>query len=110
MLLTDADLAIVVGGYNSSNTSHLVELCEEKLPAYFINNEEKIISSKEILHYNFHTKQEILTEDFLPGKRPVKILITSGASCPDALVEGVITKLATLFPGTINIEEISKSF
>jgi len=97
MLQTDADLAIVVGGYNSSNTSHLVELCEEKLPTYFINNEEKIISSKEILHYNFHTKEEILTSDFLPHKQPVKILITSGASCPDALVEGVINKLAGLY-------------
>ena len=68
MLETDADLAIVVGGYNSSNTSHLVELCEEKLPTYFINSEEKILSSKEILHYNFHTKEEILTSNYLPRK------------------------------------------
>src|SRR5205085_7152548 len=66
MLETKADLAIVVGGYNSSNTSHLVELCEEKLPTYFISNEEKIISQKDILHYDFHTKQEILTSNYLP--------------------------------------------
>ena len=46
MLETKADLAIVVGGYNSSNTSHLVELCEEKLPTYFISSEEKILSAK----------------------------------------------------------------
>lgn len=59
MLQHEADLAIVVGGYNSSNTSHLVELCEEKLSTYFINNEEKILSKKEILHYNFHTKEEL---------------------------------------------------
>ena len=97
MLQTDADLAIVVGGYNSSNTSHLVELCEEKLPTYFINSEEKIISSKEIIHYNFHTKEEVVTKDFLPKKDPARILITSGASCPDALVEGVINKLAGFF-------------
>ena len=97
MLQTDADLAIVVGGYNSSNTSHLVELCEEKLPTYFISNEEKMLSSTQILHYNFHTKEEILTADFLPTKTPVKILITSGASCPDALVEGVIHRLASFF-------------
>ena len=108
MLQTDADLAIVVGGYNSSNTSHLVELCEEKLPTYFISNEEKIISSKEILHYNFHTKQEILTSDFLPDKQPVKILITSGASCPDALVEGVINKLASFFSIDLMKEVISQ--
>jgi 4-hydroxy-3-methylbut-2-enyl diphosphate reductase len=97
LLETPADLAIVVGGYNSSNTSHLVELCEEILPTYFINSEEKMISPDEILHYNFHTKQEITTTNFLPATKPVKILLTSGASCPDALVEGVIAKLATFF-------------
>ena len=110
MLETDADLAIVVGGYNSSNTSHLVELCEEKLPTYFISSEEKILSAKEILHYNFHTKQELLTTEYLPGKKPVKILITSGASCPDALVEGVINKLALFFANTINSEDLIKRF
>jgi len=110
MLQTHADLAIIVGGYNSSNTSHLVELCEEKLPTYFINSEEKILSEKEILHYNFHTKEEILTSDFLPQKEPVKILITSGASCPDALMEGVIKKLAGFFPVGLNSEELAEQF
>jgi 4-hydroxy-3-methylbut-2-en-1-yl diphosphate reductase len=97
LLQTQADLAIVVGGYNSSNTSHLVELCEAKLPTYFINTEEKIISGNEILHYDFHNRSEKLTEGFLPQKNPVKILMTSGASCPDALVEGIINKLKTIF-------------
>lgn len=110
MLKTDADLAIVVGGYNSSNTSHLVELCGQKLPTYFISNEEKVFSSREILHYDIHTKEEILTSDFLPQKQPVKILITSGASCPDALVEGVIKRLATLLQSTKSTEEIVKFF
>ncbi len=100
MLQTAADLAIVVGGYNSSNTSHLVELCEERLPTYFIQQEDKIISRTEILHYNFHTKQEILTTNFLPEKEPVSILISSGASCPDAIVEAVISKLVSFYlPG-----------
>jgi 4-hydroxy-3-methylbut-2-enyl diphosphate reductase len=94
MLHTAADLAVVVGGYNSSNTSHLVELCEEKLPTYFINAAEKIISSNEVLHYNFHSKEEITSTQFLPSQSdPVKILITSGASCPDAVVEAVIEKI-----------------
>jgi len=110
MLQTDADLAIVVGGYNSSNTSHLVELCEEKLPTYFINSEENILSAKEILHYNFHTKEELLTTDFLPNKKTVKILITSGASCPDALVEGVINKLTGFFSVNITTEELITKF
>jgi 4-hydroxy-3-methylbut-2-enyl diphosphate reductase len=110
MLQTDADLAIVVGGYNSSNTSHLVELCEEKLPVYFINNEEKILSPHEILHYNFHTKEERLTRDFLPAKEPVKILLTSGASCPDALVEGVINKLVNFFETDVTTEGLIEQF
>lgn len=110
MLKAAADLAIVVGGYNSSNTSHLVELCEEKLPTYFINNEKKIISAKEILHHNFHTKEEILTPDYLPAKKPVRILLTSGASCPDALVEGVINKLVSFYPTIISTELLTENF
>ena len=110
MLRTDADLAIVVGGYNSSNTSHLVELCEEKLPTYFINNEEKILSAKTIMHYNFHAHAELVTENFLPFKQPVKILITSGASCPDALVEGVIKKLTGFYASSRSMEEMVQKF
>ena len=110
MLQTKADLAIVVGGYNSSNTSHLVELCEEKLPTYFISSEEKILSAADILHYNFHTKEEIVTSNYLPDKQPVKILLTSGASCPDALVEGVITKLAGFFEVEKRIDSIIQEF
>jgi len=110
MLETKADLAIVVGGYNSSNTSHLVELCEEKLPTYFITNEEKILSPRQILHYNFHTKTELLTTEYLPSKEPVKVLITSGASCPDALVEGVIYKLIQFFPVLKSMEQLREEF
>ena len=110
LLKTQADMAIVVGGYNSSNTSHLVELCEEKLPTYFISSEEKIISEKEILHYNFHTKKEILTADFIPSNKPIKILLTSGASCPDALVEGVINKLVSFFSVPHTMQTIMEQF
>jgi 4-hydroxy-3-methylbut-2-enyl diphosphate reductase len=106
MLQTEADLAIVVGGYNSSNTSHLVELCEEKLPTYFISSEEKILSPATIMHYNFHQHEELVSENYLPSKTPVHILITSGASCPDALVEGVIKKLAGFYPASVTIERI----
>ena len=106
LLETEADLAIVVGGYNSSNTSHLVELCEAKLPAYFINDADKILDNQTIWHYNFHNKTEIITENFLPRKTPVKILLTSGASCPDALVEGVINKLKSIFAVDKPAEEL----
>lgn len=110
LLETPADLAIVVGGYNSSNTSHLVELCEEKIPTFFVNSADKIISAKEIQHYNFHNKTEKITKDFLPNHLPVNILITSGASCPDALVEGVIEKLVSYFEATRSVIEITSSF
>jgi 4-hydroxy-3-methylbut-2-en-1-yl diphosphate reductase len=110
MLNTPADLAIIVGGYNSSNTTHLVELCEEKLPSYFISSEEKLISNDSILHYNYHTKQELLTTDYLPSKQPVSILITSGASCPDAIVENVIRRLAGFFRVEEKIEILADEF
>ena len=98
LLEVEADLAIVVGGYNSSNTSHLVELCEQKIPTYFINSADKILSSKDIMHANWQSKEQQITYNYLPEKEPVKILITSGASCPDAVVEEVITKLVDFFP------------
>jgi 4-hydroxy-3-methylbut-2-enyl diphosphate reductase len=110
MLQTKADLAIVVGGYNSSNTSHLVELCEEKLPTYFINSREKILSATEIHHFDIHFKQVLKTFRFLPSAIPVKVLLTSGASCPDALVEGVIRKLISYYPDAKSAEEVLKEF
>jgi 4-hydroxy-3-methylbut-2-en-1-yl diphosphate reductase len=110
MLATAADLAIVVGGYNSSNTSHLVELCEEKLPTYYINAADKIIDADKISHYNFHTKQELITADFLPSTSPIKILITSGASCPDAIVEDVIERLIEITGTNKTVEEMLQKY
>lgn len=110
LLEQDADLAIVVGGYNSSNTSHLVELCEEKLPTYFINDPSKIISEKEIIHFDLHTYEEKTTVEFLPSHRPLKILMTSGASCPDAVVEKVIEKITGFFTVEKTVEEVQELF
>lgn len=90
LLHIEADLAFVVGGYNSSNTSHLVELCETKLPTYYIEDDSKILSHQEILHFDLHTRLEKLSLDYLPHNPKPQILITSGASCPDAAVENVI--------------------
>lgn len=106
LLETEADFAIVVGGYNSSNTSHLVELCEEKLPTYFIRSEDDIISSKEIQHFNLQKKEQVITVSFLPEKKPARILITSGASCPDAVVEGVIKKLLSFYKVSKSVNDI----
>jgi 4-hydroxy-3-methylbut-2-enyl diphosphate reductase len=108
MLEQAGDLAIVIGGYNSSNTSHLVELCEQRVPTYFITDESRILSGSEIMHYDLHKKQELLTKEWLPSQRPLNIYLTSGASCPDALVESVMLKLASFFVKD-PLEEIQKA-
>lgn len=110
LLETDADIAIVVGGYNSSNTSHIVELCERKFPTYFINSEKEIISREEIHHFNYHRKEKKITKSFLPNTRPLKIVLTSGASCPDTLVDRVIFKILEFFDHTKDIQELLTEF
>lgn len=92
-----ADLAIVIGGYNSSNTSHLVELLEQKFPTYFIAGADEIISKKEIIHYNLHSDKMINTKSYLPSKEKITIAVTSGASCPDSVVDAVLNKLLLFY-------------
>jgi 4-hydroxy-3-methylbut-2-en-1-yl diphosphate reductase len=97
MLTTPADLAIIVGGSNSSNSTHLVELCDAVLPTYFINSHEQLLSSEAIRHFDIHVRQEVRVSPFLPSRRPLRILLSSGASCPDAAVEDVLRRLAGFF-------------
>jgi len=106
MLDVEADLAIVVGGYNSSNTSHLVELCESKLPTYYIENDSKIKDDGSIRHYILHDHEEIESPSFLPKKDKTRVLLTSGASCPDAIVEQVIVKILKFFPEAKSINSV----
>lgn len=110
LLETEADLALVIGGYNSSNTSHLVELCEKKLPTYFIDSANRITDKNTITHCNWVTKEQSTINGFLPEKDIVKVLITSGASCPDALVETVIRKLASFYDAEKSVDEMIKQF
>jgi len=107
LLNGNSDFAIVVGGYNSSNTSHIVELCENKLPVYFISGAEKIISDEVISHFNIHTNEEVTSSDWLTKKvnKPVEIILTSGASCPDAILDEVLQKIVSFFPGAETIEK-----
>jgi 4-hydroxy-3-methylbut-2-enyl diphosphate reductase len=100
LLEQEADLAIVVGGYNSSNTSHLVELCERKFNTYYISSSDEIKSEALIQHFNFHTKEMVETTDWLPQSTPTKIILTSGASCPDSAVDAVLDKLLSYFENT----------
>jgi 4-hydroxy-3-methylbut-2-enyl diphosphate reductase len=99
LLEQDADLAIVVGGYNSSNTSHLVELCERKFATYFIKDDSEIISSELIRHFDLHLHDVKETSGWLPAKRPVNIILTSGASCPDSVIDRVLQKVSGMFEG-----------
>jgi 4-hydroxy-3-methylbut-2-enyl diphosphate reductase len=110
LLNEKADLAIVVGGYNSSNTSHIVELCEEKLPTYFISSAEKITSRKIISHFDIHNHKETDTDNYLPSKDVVDIILTSGASCPDAVVEKVLRKLHSFFSKAHPVEEVIENY
>jgi 4-hydroxy-3-methylbut-2-enyl diphosphate reductase len=88
-------LLLVIGGYNSSNTSHLAEMGEAKLPTYFIKNAAAIESDKVIRHYDQHKHQEVETRDWLPpGKATIGI--TAGASCPNNLIEDAIRRLFDL--------------
>ncbi|MDQ6939958.1 MAG: 4-hydroxy-3-methylbut-2-enyl diphosphate reductase [Verrucomicrobiota bacterium] len=89
------DLLLVVGGYNSSNTSHLAEMGEEKLPTYFVRNASRLLSKDEILHYDLHQKQEVIAKNWLPEGRVV-IGITAGASCPNNLIEESLIRLFEL--------------
>ena len=96
LLEESVDLAVVVGGYNSSNTTHLVELLEQKFNTYFIRNESEIIDENQIYSFDIHTKERTLNQSFLPDRQELRIAITSGASCPDKLVDEVIHKIIKL--------------
>lgn len=110
LLETAADLAIVVGGYNSSNTTHLVELCEAKLPVYFINDEENLKGTDTVVHFDIHKKALQTTHHYLPQSGVPRILITSGASCPDAIVEAVIRKVAGFYGAADKLESLRQQF
>ena len=110
LLKLEADLAIVVGGYNSSNTSHIVELCERHFHTYFINSEKEIVSHEEIHHFDYHAKAKKTTYQFLPAKKPVKIILTSGASCPDTVVDSVMLRLLGFFDGVKSIDKVLADF
>lgn len=106
LLSQPADLAIVVGGYNSSNTSHIVQLCEQKFPTYFISSEKEIISKDIINHFDFHNQKHLSSSGYLKYKIPVNIILTSGASCPDAVVEKVMFRILSFFPKTKTPEKV----
>jgi 4-hydroxy-3-methylbut-2-enyl diphosphate reductase len=106
-----ADLAIVIGGYNSSNTTHLVELLETKFPTFFIKSQEEITSISSINSFNIHSNKLEENIPFITNiNRSMRVIITSGASCPDSIVDGVLQRLLSYFPDTQPIDSVLKSF
>jgi 4-hydroxy-3-methylbut-2-en-1-yl diphosphate reductase len=95
LLAEPLDLLLVIGGYNSSNTSHLAEMGECRLATYFIKNAAKMVSDKVIVHYNQHLHHEVETRDWLPSGK-ITVGVTAGASCPNNLIEDVIRRLFEL--------------
>ena len=100
LLEIPANIALVIGGKNSSNSSHLVELCENKLPTYFIDGPEKLMDANSIMNTNWRNKEQSIINNYLPTQQPTTILMTSGASCPDKVVEAVIRKIADYYQVT----------
>jgi 4-hydroxy-3-methylbut-2-enyl diphosphate reductase len=91
------DFLVVIGGYNSSNTTHLVEIGEKKLPTWFIRNSTCLTSDAEIRHFDIHKKEEIVSTGWLPAKeRTLTIAVTAGASCPNNLIEETICRILEL--------------
>ena len=109
LLKHDVDIAIIVGGYNSSNTTHLAELTSKKIKTFFINSEHKIELDNNIIHFDIETKKEVKTIGFLPNKK-CKIILTSGASCPDIILEKIMIKLAKIQNQTIRKNTILREF
>ena len=108
-----ADMAVVVGGYNSSNTSHLVELCEATLPTFFIRNEREFLEDGTVQHYEWRVGLHQSTMDPWPlsGKDETPcILVTSGASCPDATVDRVMHAILKRYPGSKDVDDVLVDF
>lgn len=95
LLREPMDLLLVIGGYNSSNTSHLAEMGEAKLPTYFIKNAAKMVSDEVIVHYDQHKGKEVETRNWFPTGK-ITVGITAGASCPNNLIEDTIRRLFEL--------------
>ena len=106
----EADVAIIVGGINSSNTSHLVEICEDRLPSYFISSADQIAGSSNIKHFSLLTKRLTQTDNWLDYGTPVKVLLTAGASCPDIILEEVIAKITSCFDGIRTNDDVISTF
>lgn len=104
LVASGGDLALVVGGYKSSNTFHLMKKCEGRVPTFYIEDAAEILSADEIRHLEGQSKSVVITSGWIPKTRPLDVLVTAGASCPDALVDEVLTRVADLLGTTRSIQ------
>jgi 4-hydroxy-3-methylbut-2-enyl diphosphate reductase len=105
-----ADVALVVGGHNSSNTSHIVELCAEAMPTYFIQGADDIESAQRIRHFDLQNRSIETKDHWLLADRPVDIVLTCGASCPDAILDAVLVRVLSFFDGAVDIDKVLEHF
>ena len=97
LLKQPLDVLLVVGGYNSSNTTHLVEIGEQQLPTFFIRTADCLKSLEQIVHFDLHLKAE--KESYstkLASNEAVTVGITAGASCPSNLIEDTVLRVFQL--------------
>ncbi len=105
------DIAIVVGGYNSSNTMHLVEILEHHCPTFHVRDAGEFDSPSEIRHFDQWEKEVLITDNWLPvEQKRLRIAITSGASCPDVLVDEVLLKVLSFYPHSKDVETVIKPY
>lgn len=89
------DVLLVIGGYNSSNTGHLVEMAHGRVPAYHIESAAGLVSHDEIRHKPVGARGEAVARGWLPAG-PVTIGVTAGASTPDVVIGAVVERVLAL--------------
>ena len=111
---SESDLAVVVGGYNSSNTSHLVELCEERMPTWYVSGADEFAEDGSLGHFDMHNAQRKETKGWWPGASGsggvLTVLLTSGASCPDSAVDRVLQKILERAGGGRDVDDVLQQF
>lgn len=88
-----ASMALVVGGYNSSNTSQIADILAQSMPTYFIRDADEIMDENSIRHFDYPAQQLRTTHGWLESAGRRKVIVTSGASCPDSILDAVIQRL-----------------
>ena len=106
----DIDVAFITGGYNSSNTSQLVKICETYFKTYFISSEKNLVSKDQIIHFDIKKRLEKVQKNYLPSKKEINFLITGGASCPDSVLERLLEKICQYYKQPINKKKIINEF